>query len=47
MPKVLPSQVVETIDSLFGANRNELDGRAIKQDHPKRKRSAARCCETA
>lgn len=29
MPKVLPSQVVEAIDSLFGANRNELDGRAI------------------
>ena len=30
MPKVLPSQVVEAIDSLFGANRNELDGRAVK-----------------
>jgi hypothetical protein len=29
MPKVLPSQVVEAIDSLFGASRNELDGRAI------------------
>ena len=29
MPKVLPSQVVEAIDSLFGANRIELDGRAI------------------
>jgi hypothetical protein len=29
MPKVLPSQVVEAIDSLFGANRNELDGRAV------------------
>jgi hypothetical protein len=29
MPKVLPSQVIEAIDSLFGANRNELDGRAI------------------
>lgn len=29
MPKVLPSQVVEAIDSLFGPNRNELDGRAV------------------
>jgi hypothetical protein len=29
MPKVLPSQVVEAIDSLFGASRIELDGRAI------------------
>jgi hypothetical protein len=29
MPKVLPSQVVEAIDSLFGANRIELDGHAI------------------
>jgi hypothetical protein len=29
MPKVLPSQLVEAIDSLFGANRNELDGRAV------------------
>src|SRR5467141_3425185 len=25
MPKVLPSQLVEEIDSLFGVNRNELD----------------------
>ena len=25
MPKVLPSQLVEAIDSLFGASRNELD----------------------
>ena len=29
MPKVLPSQIVEAIDSLFGANRNELDGRMV------------------
>jgi len=29
MPKVLPSQVVDAIDNLFGANRNELDGRAV------------------
>ena len=29
MPKVLPSEVVEAIDSLFGANRNELDGRMV------------------
>ena len=29
MPKVVPSQVVEAIDSLFGANRSELDGRAV------------------
>jgi hypothetical protein len=29
MPKILPSQVVQAIDSLFGANRNELDGRAV------------------
>jgi hypothetical protein len=29
MPKVLPSQLVEAIDSLFGANRNELDGRVV------------------
>ena len=29
MPKVLPSQVVEAIDNLFGAKRNELDGRAV------------------
>jgi hypothetical protein len=33
MPKVLPSQVVEAIDSLFGANRNELDGRAVTHVH--------------
>jgi hypothetical protein len=29
VPKVLPSQVVEAIDTLFGPNRNELDGRAV------------------
>ena len=29
MPKILPSQLVEAIDSLFGANRNELDGRMV------------------
>jgi hypothetical protein len=29
MPKVLPSQLVEAIDSLFGANRHELDGRTV------------------
>jgi hypothetical protein len=33
MPKVLPSQVVEAIDSLFGPNRNELDGRAVTHVH--------------
>lgn len=30
MPKVLPSQIVEAIDSLFGAGRNELDGGAVR-----------------
>src|ERR1700730_10270841 len=30
MPKVLPSQIIEAIDSLFGANRNELDERAVR-----------------
>ena len=29
MPKVLPSQLVEAIDSLFGPKRNELDGQAV------------------
>jgi hypothetical protein len=29
MPKILPSQAVEAIDSLFGSNRSELDGRAV------------------
>lgn len=30
MPKVLPSQIVDAIDSMFGADRNELDNRAIE-----------------
>jgi hypothetical protein len=29
VPKILPSQLVEAIDSMFGANRLELDGRAV------------------
>jgi len=29
MPTILPSQFVEAIDSLFGPNRNEIDGRAV------------------
>jgi hypothetical protein len=29
MPKVLPSQIVAAIDSMFGPNRNELDGQMI------------------
>ena len=29
MAKILPSQLVEAIDSLFGTNRNEIDGRAV------------------
>jgi hypothetical protein len=29
MPKVLPGQLVEAIDSLFGVNRNVLDGRMV------------------
>ena len=29
MPNVLPSQVVDAIYTLFGANRNELGGRAV------------------
>jgi hypothetical protein len=33
MPKILPSQVVVAIDSLFGPNRNELDGRAVTHMH--------------
>jgi hypothetical protein len=28
--KILPTQVVEAIDSLFGPNRNELDGRGCR-----------------
>jgi hypothetical protein len=30
MPKILPSQIVAAIDSLFGPNRNELDSGAIR-----------------
>src|SRR4051812_46375928 len=33
MPNVLPSQVVAAIDSMFGPNRNELDGRAIGHNY--------------
>jgi hypothetical protein len=29
MPRILPIQVVEAIDSLFDTKRNELDGRAL------------------
>jgi hypothetical protein len=29
MPRVLPSQVVQAIDSMFGPSRHELDGRAV------------------
>jgi hypothetical protein len=29
MPKILPSQVVSAIDSMFGPARNELDNRAV------------------
>ena len=29
MPKVLPSQIVSAIDSMFGPNRNEIDGGAV------------------
>lgn len=29
MPRILPSQVVAAIDSMFGPNRNELDGHAV------------------
>src|SRR3984957_18227065 len=31
MPRILPSQIVEAIDTLFGVNRGELDGRAVAQ----------------
>ena len=33
MPRVLPSQVVVAVDSLFGPIRNELDGRAVTHAH--------------
>jgi hypothetical protein len=29
MPKVLPSQIVSAVDSMFGPNRNELDSHAV------------------
>jgi hypothetical protein len=29
VPRILPSQVVAAIESMFGPNRNELDGRAL------------------
>jgi hypothetical protein len=29
MPKILPSQVVSAIDSMFGPNRNEIDSHAV------------------
>jgi hypothetical protein len=29
MPKILPSQLVSAIDSMFGPARNELDSRAV------------------
>jgi hypothetical protein len=30
MPSILPSQIVSAIDSMFGTNRNEIDGRAVQ-----------------
>jgi hypothetical protein len=33
MPKVLPSQVVSAIDSMFGASRNEIDSRRITNNY--------------
>jgi hypothetical protein len=33
MPRILPSQIVEAIDTLFGPNRGELDGRAVAQTY--------------
>src|ERR1043166_9552271 len=33
MPRVLPSEVVYAIDSMFGSGRNELDSRAISHDY--------------
>jgi hypothetical protein len=29
MARILPSQIIDAIDSLFGPNRNEFDGRAV------------------
>jgi hypothetical protein len=33
MPSILPSHIVTAIDSMFGPNRNELDGRMVKHIH--------------
>jgi hypothetical protein len=33
VPKILPSQIIVAIDSLFGPSRNELDGRAITHNY--------------
>jgi hypothetical protein len=33
MPKVLPSQIVSSIDGMFGASRGEIDGGAITYVH--------------
>jgi hypothetical protein len=33
MAKIVPSQVVEAIDVMFGTGRNELDGQAVRHVH--------------
>jgi hypothetical protein len=33
MRSILPSQIVSAIDSMFGTNRNEIDGRAVQHVH--------------
>ncbi|WP_141688572.1 hypothetical protein [Bradyrhizobium paxllaeri] len=33
MPKVLPSQIVDAIDGMFGASRNEIDAGAVTYVH--------------
>lgn len=33
MPSVLPSQIVEAIDDMFGPNRNELDNGNVRNTH--------------
>lgn len=33
MPSVLPSHIIEAIDSMFGPNRNELDMRMVQHTH--------------
>ena len=33
MPSILPSQIVAAIDSMFGPNRNEIDGGAVQHVH--------------